>query len=226
MLYDYFRSSSSYRVRIALYMKGLEFESKSIDLVSGEQRAADYKQHNPQGFVPTLVDGDVELTQSLAIMEYLDEKYPEPKLISGSTEDKAYIRQMALVVACEIHPLNNPKVWKGYVGKKLGADETQSMDWYHHWITEGFTAYEALLNKYGKAGKFTCGDTPSMADACLIPQIYNARRFNVDLSGFPKILEIEKNCMALDAFQKAAPESHPHAPEDLQPIHGSQFKAA
>lgn len=219
-LYDYYRSSASYRVRAALAFKKVTYETVSVDLLKGEQKSDAYKQHNPQGFVPTLVDGDLELTQSMAIIEYLDDKYGDPKLVFGSAEDKAYIRQMAQVIACETHPLNNPKVWKGYVGAKLGADDQQMQDWYAHWVIEGLTAYEALLNKYGKAGKFTCGDQPSMADLCLIPQLYNARRFNVDLSPYPKTMDIEKNCIALEAFQKAAPESHPDAPADLEPIHG------
>ncbi|MCB9990417.1 MAG: maleylacetoacetate isomerase [Rhodospirillales bacterium] len=220
-LYDYYRSSASYRVRIALHYKSVPFEIEHIDLLAGEQKSDAYKKHNPQGLVPTLVDGDFELGQSLAILSYIADRYPDPSLMLGSSQDLAYIKQMALLVACEIHPLNNPKVWKAYVGAKLGADEQQMQDWFAHWITEGFTAYEALLEKQGRMGKFTCGNTPSVADVCLIPQVYNARRFHVDLSAFPKICAIEKNCIVLDPFIKAAPESHPYAPDDLEPIHGA-----
>lgn len=219
-LYDYYRSSASYRVRIALAMKEIEYELVSVDLAGGAQKEQPYRAENPQGAVPYFVDDDVRIGQSLAIMEYLDEKYPQNPLIFGNAQDRAYIRQMALLVACDIHPLNNLKVWKGYVGKVLGAGEKQSQDWYAHWIHEGFTAYEALLEKQGMAGDFTCNDQPSMADLCLIPQIYNARRFNVDLSNYPRICAIEKNCMAMDSFQKAAPEAHRDAPDGLEVIHG------
>ena len=219
-LYDYFRSSASYRVRIALHLKGQEFVIHAIDLVSGEQRGADYTGQNPQGLVPMLVDGEISLIQSMAIIEYLDDKYGAPKMVEGSAEDKAYIRQMAQIIACDTHPLNNLCVWKGYVGKKLGADETQMSEWYAHWITKGLSAYEAMLVKHGKAGKFTFGDQPTLADLCLIPQLYNARRFNVDLNAYLKILEIERNCIALEAFQKAAPESQESAPKDMEAIHG------
>ncbi|MCI5061100.1 MAG: maleylacetoacetate isomerase [Alphaproteobacteria bacterium] len=219
-LYDYFRSSASYRVRVALYLKNLEFQIHSVDLVTGEQRAEEYTAQNPQGLVPTLVDGDVSLSQSMAIIEYLDDKYGAPKLVEGSAEDKAYIRQMAQIIACDTHPLNNLCVWKDYVGKKLGADESQMQEWYAHWITKGLSSYEEMLKKHGRAGKFTLGDQPSLADLCLIPQIYNARRFNVDLGAYPKILEIERNCVELDAFQKAAPEAQKSAPKDIEQIHG------
>lgn len=220
ILYDYFRSSSAYRVRIALYLKQLDFTSKSVDLVKAEQRSEEYLKLNPQGGVPFFVDGDVKFAQSLAMLEYLDETHPEPAIIYGAAEDKAYIRQLSYIIACDIHPLNNLKVWKGYVGKKLGADEAQLTDWYHHWINEGLKAYEATLAQNDKAGKFSFGDKPSMADICLIPQLYNARRFNVDLSAYPNILKIEKNCLAIEAFQKASPETHPDAPEGLEQIYG------
>ena len=219
-LYDYYRSSASYRVRIALAIKDIDYEMVSVDLAAGAQKEGSYRAENPQGAVPLLVDGNFRLTQSLAIMEYLDEQYSDPALVFGDAQDKAYIRQMAQIIACDIHPLNNLKVWKGYVGKTLGADETQMQDWYARWIHDGFAAYETLLNTQGKTGDFTCGDQPSMADLCLIPQTYNARRFNVDLSNYPTICAIEKTCMGLEPFQNAAPEGHPDAPADLEPIHG------
>lgn len=222
ILHDYFRSSSSYRVRIALYFKNLDFDIRHVDLVKGEQRMDDYKGLNPSAGVPTLIDGDFKLTQSPAILEYLEEEYPENPLMPTDKQARACVRQMAMVIATDIHPLNNLKVWKGYIGKKLGVDEAQQMQWYTHWIHEGFTAYESLLMSENAAGEFTFGNAPTLADLYLIPQLYNARRFKADLSAYPKICEIEKNCMRLDAFQRAAPESHPHAPDGLEIIHGRE----
>jgi len=219
-LHDYFRSSSSYRVRIALHHKNLDFKIHHVDLVQGEQRENAYKTLNPSAGVPTLIDGDFKLTQSPAILEYLEEEYPQNPLMPNDTHARAYVRQMAMIIAADIHPLNNLKVWKGYIGKKLGADEAQQMEWYMHWIHEGFTAYESLLNSENAAGEFTFGDAPTLADLYLIPQLYNARRFHADLSSYPKICAIEKNCMRLEAFQNAAPESHPNAPDGLEIIHG------
>ena len=219
-LYDYFRSSSSYRVRIALYIKQLPFEIEHIDLVAGAQREAPYITLNPSAGVPTLIDGDLTLTQSPAILEYLDESYPEHPLLPDDLNARAYVRQMAMIIATDIHPLNNLKVWKGYIRKTLGADEAQQMAWYRHWITEGFYAYERFLKTQGLMRKFTYGDFPTLADCCLIPQVYNARRFGVDMGAYPLISKIERNCMGLTAFQKAAPESHPNAPEGLEIIHG------
>lgn len=222
-LYDYFRSSSSYRVRIALYHKGLDFETIHVDLVKCEHREKPYTDLNPQGLVPFLIDGDFHLSQSPAILEYLQEKYPQKTLMPDDLESRAYVRQMAMIIACDIHPLNNLKVWKGYVGKILGADDDQMKDWYAHWIHQGLSAYEKLLVSSGYMGKFTCGDTPSLADLHLIPQLYNARRFYVPLSEYPNIMKIERHCLELEAFQKAAPECHANAPKDLEAIHGKDF---
>lgn len=219
-LYDYFRSSACYRIRIALYLKGLEFESIKIDLLKGEQLGDEYRKINPQGVVPYFVDGTVELSQSLSIMEYLDAKYSDPALVYGSEEDKAYIRQLAQGIACDTHQFGHPKVWKGYLMGKLGVSEDQAREWVHHWIHNGLRGYEGLLVKHGKAGQLSFGDQVSMADLCLIPQIYAARRNNVDLTGYPNIRHIERHCIELEAFQKAAPESHTDAPEDLEQIHG------
>lgn len=219
-LYDYFRSSSSYRVRIALHHKGLDFETIHIDLVKGEHREKPFSDLNPQGLVPLFYDGDLHLSQSPAILEYLEEKYPEKPLLPSDVELRGYVRQMAMIIACDIHPVNNLKVWKGYVGKVLGAGEKQMKEWYAHWIHQGFSAYESLLVSSDKMGKFTCGDEVSLADLYLLPQLYNARRFHVPLTNYPNILKIENHALELEAFQKATPEMHPNAPKDLEPIHG------
>ncbi len=219
-LYEYFRASTGYRSRIALNLKGIEYESVHIDLLKGEHKSEEYKQVNPQGVVPYLVHGNTGLSQSLAILEYLDETFPEPSIMAETKQDRAYIRQMSNIISSDIHPFGNPKVWKGYLMGKMGFTQEQSMDWIHYWVHEGFKAYEAFLKKYKKHGSYTLGDRVTMADICLIPQVYNARRFKVDLDSYTTILEIEKNCIALESFQKAAPESHPSAPDDLEIIHG------
>ena len=204
-LYTYWRSSSAYRVRIALNLKGLRYESIPVHLVQdgGQQHSQDYRELNPQGLVPTLVDGEIALSQSLAIMEYLDEAYPDTySLLSVDTVSRAKIRGLALLIATDIQPLDNLRVLQYLKNDMLVSDEKKSQ-WYEHWIIEGFKAYENLLND---EDKFSFGDSPSMADACLIPQIYNAERFDIDLSWFPNILKVKANCLALEAFQKAAPE--------------------
>jgi len=213
---------SSYRVRIALELKNLPYEIHHIDLLKAEQKSAEYAAKNPQALVPYLVDGETSIGQSLAIIEYLDEQYPEPDLIYGDAERRAKIRQLSLIIACEVAPLNIPKVFKAYLGGKLGADEAEQNEWYFHWLTEGLNAYEGVLKARNsrQTGRFSCGDAPSMADACLIPQLYNARRFGFDLNPYPLISKIEKQCMAIDAFQRAAPESHKAAPDGLEVIHG------
>lgn len=220
-LYDYFRSSSSYRVRIALYLKGLAFKSEHIDLVAQEQRRYAYQNLNPSAAVPTLVDGDYKLTQSPAILEYLEDAYPDQSLMPDGVKPRAYVRQMSMIVATDMHPLNNLKVWKGYVGNVLGADEAQQMAWYKHWIKEGFDAYESFLRAESKSGAFTYGDEPTLADCYLIPQIYNARRFGFDMRGYKALCAIERNALQLEAFQKASPEAHPNAPAGLEVIHGA-----
>ncbi|GGX99056.1 maleylacetoacetate isomerase [Litchfieldella qijiaojingensis] len=211
MLYGYFRSSAAYRVRITLNLKGLAYDQAPVNLVKGEQRAEGYIARNPQGLVPMLtIDDGTQLTQSLAICEYLDERYPDPPLLPVEPADRARVRALAQLVACEIHPLNNLRVLK-YLVHELKVDEGAKLAWYRHWIAEGFTALEAMLSREAGSGDFCHGDTPSLADVCLVPQIYNAERFECDLSPYPRIRRITANCRALEAFQRAAPGEQPDA---------------
>lgn len=220
-LYDYYRSSASYRVRIALALKEVAYETVSVDLLKGEHKQDAYKAINPAGTVPYFIHHDVAIGQSLATLEYLDDAYPGPLLVYGTPAQKALIRELSLIIACDIHPLNNPKVWKGYVGGIFKADEQQMQDWYHRWIHDGFKTYEATLKNSGYKGGYSCGAKPSMADLCLMPQIYNARRFDVDLSAYEAIRQVEEICVSHPAFIAAAPESHKDAPDDMPPIHGA-----
>ncbi|UBR51675.1 maleylacetoacetate isomerase [Halomonas sp. FeN2] len=210
-LYGYFRSSAAYRVRIALNLKGLEYDQIPVNLVKGEQRGGEHLARNPQGLVPSLVlDDSSVVNQSLAICEYLDEVHPEPALLPVNALERARVRALAQSVACEIHPLNNLRVLKYLVGE-LGADEAAKLAWYHHWIAEGFTALEATLSNDPSSGDFCHGDTPTLADICLIPQVYNAERFECDLSAYPTTQRIVTNCRSLPAFEKAAPAAQPDA---------------
>lgn len=208
-LYTYWRSSAAYRVRIALNLKGISYDAQSIHLARGDQKQDDYKKINAQGLVPALVldDGDI-LTQSLAIIEYLDETVPEPRLLPGDAKARAHIRSLALVVACDIHPLNNLRVLK-YLKNELGQEQAAIDVWYRHWIADGLQAMESQAKDHG--GRFLCGDAPTLADVCLVPQLYNARRFDCDLSPFPRLLAAEQACAELDAFRRAAPEAQPDA---------------
>ena len=210
-LYGYFRSSAAYRVRIALNLKGLDYDQIPVNLVKGEQRGDDHLMRNPQGLVPSLVlDDSSVINQSLAICEYLDEVHPEPALLPINALERARVRALAQSVACEIHPLNNLRILK-YLVREMGADEAAKLAWYHHWIAEGFTALEATLSNAPSSGDFCHGDTPTLADICLIPQVYNAERFECDLSAYPTIQRIAANCRSLPAFEKAAPEVQPDA---------------
>ncbi|KIN13676.1 maleylacetoacetate isomerase [Vreelandella titanicae] len=210
-LYGYFRSSAAYRVRIALNLKGLDYDQIPVNLVKGEQRGDDHLMRNPQGLVPSLVlDDSSVINQSLAICEYLDEVHPEPALLPINALERARVRALAQSVACEIHPLNNLRVLK-YLVREMGADEAAKLAWYHHWIAEGFTALEATLSNAPSSGDFCHGDTPTLADICLIPQVYNTERFECDLSAYPTIQRIAANCRSLPAFEKAAPEVQPDA---------------
>ncbi len=203
VLCDYFRSSAAYRVRIALNLKGVDYESRQIDLRADEQKSDDYRSINPQGLVPMLeIDGH-RLTQSLAIIVYLDQTYPEPPLFPLHRADGAHVRAMAMTIACDIHPLNNLRVLK-YLKGEMGQPQEAIDAWYAHWVREGFQALEALAGP--KAGAFLFGDAPTGADVCLIPQMYNARRFNVPLEDYPTLLRAEENANKLEAFAAANPD--------------------
>jgi maleylpyruvate isomerase len=210
-LYTFFRSSASYRVRIALNLKGLTYEQLPIHLrrAGGEQFAASYKAINPQALVPAFEDNGRILTQSLAIIEYLEERYPKPPLLPADPADRALVRSMALVVACEIHPIQNLRVLV-HLKNHLQQSEDDLNRWARHWIDLGLTALEQMTAT-PKHGKFCFEDTPTLADICLVPQLVNARRFGCDLSTYPTLMEIEKACNALPAFAKAAPEKQPDA---------------
>jgi maleylpyruvate isomerase len=210
-LYTFFRSSASYRVRIALNLKGLSYEQAPIHLRrggGGEQFTAAYKAVNPQALVPALEDGGKILTQSLAIVEYLEEKYPQPPLLPSDPADRALVRSMALVIACEVHPIQNLRVLN-HVKKEYNQTDDQVNRWAQHWIDLGLSALEQLIVAQSKRGNFCFGDTPTLADICLVPQLGNARRYGCDLSQYPTLLQIEKTCMALPAFSNAAPEKQP-----------------
>ncbi|HKX91458.1 MAG TPA: maleylacetoacetate isomerase [Sphingomicrobium sp.] len=203
VLYDYYRSSAAYRVRIALNLKGVAYESRSVNLLHSEQKADDYRALNPQGLVPMLeIDGH-RLTQSIAIIAYLDQTIPDPPLIPRDPVDGAHVRALALTVACDIHPLNNLRVLK-YLSGELGLPQEDRDIWYIHWIREGLPALESLA-KAG-AGRFLFGDAPTIADVCLVPQLYNARRFNVPIEDYPTLLRAEENANKLDAFAAAHPD--------------------
>ena len=212
VLHTYFRSSSAYRVRVALNLKGLEAQHVPIHLTrgGGEQFSAEYRTLNPLALVPVLTDGHWRLSQSLAILEYIDERYPLPPLLPASIEDRARARQLASTIACEIHPLNNLRVLK-YLTGKLGLSDEAKVEWIAHWIHLGFEALEAELRSSTSRGDYCVGDRPTMADCCLVPQVFNAQRFDVDLSAYPTLLEIHRACEALPAFQAAHPSRQPDA---------------
>jgi len=211
-LYTFFRSSASYRVRIALNLKGLSYEQAPIHLRrgGGEQLTAAYRVINPQALVPALEDNGRILTQSLAIIEYLDETHPNPPLLPKDLADRALVRGMALVIACEVHPIQNLRVLN-YVKATYNQTDEQVNQWAQHWIDLGLAALQEMIVTQPKRGKFCFGDGPTLADICLIPQLGNARRYGCDLAKYPTILEIEKNCNALPAFVNAAPEKQPDA---------------
>jgi maleylacetoacetate isomerase len=203
ILYDYFRSSAAYRVRIALNLKGVDYDSRQLNLLGGEQKAAEYRAINPQGLVPMLeIDGH-RLTQSLSIIMYLAGRFPEPPLLPSDPADAAHVRSMALAIACDIHPLNNLRVLK-YLKAELEQPKDRIDRWYAHWITEGFTALEATAAP--RSGDFLFGDQPSIADICLVPQLFNARRYDLPLDAYPTLLRAEASANRLEAFAAAHPD--------------------
>ncbi|MEK1939159.1 MAG: maleylacetoacetate isomerase [Pseudomonas sp.] len=210
-LYDYWRSSAAYRVRIALNLKGLAYQSVLVHLLKdgGEQHGADYLAINPQGLLPLLVDGDTRIAQSLAILEYLEERYPQPALLPRDHGLRAQIRGLALHIACDIHPLNNLRVLQ-YLSTELGVEAAAKDAWYRHWVETGLAAVEQGLARL--PSELSLGERPGYLEACLIPQVYNARRFNCDLHAYPRILAVVERCNSLEAFANAAPEVQPDAP--------------
>jgi len=203
ILYDYWRSSACYRVRIALNLKGVPYEKRPVNLAESEQSSDEYRALNPEGLVPMLeIDGH-RLTQSMAILTYLDSRFPTPPLIPAMAPERAHVGELAMIVACDIHPLNNLRVLK-YLKNELGHSQEEVDRWYAHWIREGLPALEAIAAP--RAGKFLFGEIPTAADVFLVPQLYNARRFNVPIDDFPTLLRAEENANKLEAFAAAHPE--------------------
>jgi maleylacetoacetate isomerase len=209
-LYTYFRSSAAFRVRIALNLKGLEYQSVSVDLRPAAHRRQEYLDLNPQGLIPALSVGGTVISQSLAVIEYLEESHPTPPLLPRSPRDRAQVRSMALAVACDIHPLNNLRVLK-YLRSQLGQDEAGVDTWYRHWIAEGFRGLEEEAKRASGDGRHMFGTEVSLADVCLVPQVFNARRFKCDLEAFPTLRSISAHLEALPAFSRAAPDAQPDA---------------
>ena len=209
-LYNYYRSSAAYRVRIALNLKGLKWEHVGVHLLKSQQRAERYLAINPAGLVPTFVDDDgAVLTQSLAIIEYLDEtKHGTTPMLPSSPLDRAYVRALSLALACDAHPLNNVRVLN-YLSNVLNVTQEQKDAWVGHWITTGLAAFEQMLTQSGKSGQFCFGDMPTIADCVLVPQVFSARRFNVDVSQYPRVAAIDALCNTLPAFVSAHPKNQP-----------------
>ena len=212
-LYSYFRSSASYRVRIALNLKGLEYTQVPVHLLrgGGEQLTDSYRKVHPDALVPALIDGDqAPLSQSLAIVEYLEERFPTPSLLPEAPADRAFVRSVALQIACEIHPLNNLRVLN-YLKTTLGVEDEQKTAWYAHWVTAGFETLERKLAADPRVGRCVFGDTPGLGDVCLVPQIWNARRFNVALDAYPTLRRLYEHAASLPAFVLAEPSMQPDA---------------
>ena len=208
ILCDYYRSSAAYRVRIALNLKGVEYDQRPVNLLESEQKSDDYRALNPQGLVPMLEIDSQRLTQSLSIIVYLDQRFPVPPLMPGEPADGAHVRAMALAIACDIHPLNNLRVLK-YLKNPLGQEQEAIDAWAQHWIVEGFAALEEIAE--AGSGPYLFGDQVTLADVCLVPQMYNARRVRADLSKTPKLVAIDKALNALEPFRRARPEAQPDA---------------
>jgi maleylacetoacetate isomerase len=209
-LHTYFRSSAAFRVRIALNLKGLAYDPAFVHLAKGEHRAAAYGAINPQALVPALEDGGHLLTQSLAIIEYLEETRPQVPLLPRDPAARARVRSLALLIACEIHPVNNLRVLQ-HLKRTLGQTEDQVNAWYRHWIADGLARFEADLARGGTAGRFCHGDAPTMADCCLVPQVFNAQRYQCDTAPYPATMRAFAECMKLDAFIRGQPSQQPDA---------------
>lgn len=208
--YGFFRSSTSYRVRLMLAAKGVDYRVHPVSLPEAAQREAAFLSINPQGLVPAIVlDGHV-LTQSLAIMEFLEERYPDPPMMPADPFERAYVRALSQIIGCDIHPLNNVRVLK-YLGAEMGASKAGVQTWYEHWIATGMTGFEAMLAREGRHGRYCLGDGLTIADLCLVPQVANARRFECDLSPYPLSLAIAERVEKLDALHAAAPAQQPDA---------------
>lgn len=210
-LYTFFRGSSPFRLRIALNLKGLPYEAVPVHLGRNEHQRAEFGAVNPQQLLPALEldDGQV-LTQSLAIIEYLEERYPNPPLLPKDPYGRARVRALSLLVACEIHPLNNKRTLD-YLRSSVGRSEEQVADWYRYWIDDGLAKLEAAMAQSPGSGRFSHSDTPSMADCCLVPQVFNARRYDNDTSQFPTVMRVFAECMKLEAFERAQPSKQPDA---------------
>jgi len=209
-LYTFFRSSAAYRVRIALNLKGVEYESVAVHLRhgGGEHRQAAFLEQNPQGLLPVIDDDGTVLAQSLAIVEYLDARFPEPRLIPDDPVARARVQGLAQIIACEIHPLNNLRVLE-YLRGEIGLDDAAVNRWYRHWVGEAFRGFETYLERYG--GEYCYGNAISLADICLVPQVFNAERFNCDLSAYPRLVEIYSKLCTEESFIAAAPANQPDA---------------
>jgi len=212
-LYSYWRSSAAYRVRVALNLKGIDYEIVPVHLPGDEQHSEEFRAVNPQGVVPVLVDRSRVIRQSIAIIEYLEEAYEGArKLLPGTARERARVRGLAHIIAADIHPLNNLRVMQ-YLEREFNTPQVERERWTQHWIREGFTAFENLLADNPSTGEYCEGDEPTMADICLVPQVYNARRWSVDMTPFPLIQRISEACMKLDEFERARPENQPDAPK-------------
>lgn len=209
-LYNFFRSGTSHRLRIALNLKGLAYEYLAVDLRKEQHLSPEFKSLNPQGLVPALVDEDKVFIQSPAIIEWLEERHPTPPLLPADPEGRARVRALASIVGCDIHPINNRRILE-YLRKELGCDETKVNDWTATWIVAGFDAIEALLSADSGRGDFCFGGAPTLADVYLVPQVESARRFKVDMSRWPNISAVDAACARIDAFSRAAPSLQPDA---------------
>ena len=211
-LYGFFRSSAAFRVRIALNLKSVAYDTIPVNLRSGDHLADDYRAINPQGRVPSLIDGDDVLIQSMAIIEYLDETHPEPPFLPADAVGRARVRGLANIIACDIHPLNNSGVLE-YLKNQMQIDADNLQRWYRNWVALGFEAFEALVAGNPASGRFCHGDTPGLADICLVPQVFNAKRFDCDLAPYPVLMGMFDGCMEIGVFEAAQPANQPDAAE-------------